>query len=359
MTGARALVALAAPLGAALLAFGCGDEPEPATVLDPLDLELSLDGEEASFDPDELVDDASFLDGTTFTEARVQELLRQPPYGRASFLETFQSNGVRAADAFARTGRGYGVNPLALLAFVQIRQGLVSASAYPVSSPSRVEYAFGCGCSREGACDPESAGLDRQLDCLARELRAAVDSVAASGATPRGFSPGKASRTLDGKTVTPANAATAAVYDQIPEVGEAGESRRGAWLFWNVFRAYAYHAVYEPEGTPGGAVVGDPCAEDATCTFEGGRCATTFPGGYCTAACSGACPASPNGALAVCSTFADEGYCFTACLDASSCRAGYACCELPSFGVDGPPEPVCVPDETAASSPGLACLRAP
>ena len=154
------------------------------------------------------------------------------------------------------------------------------------------------------------------------------------------------------------NAAPAAVYDQIPEVGEPGESTRGAWLFWNVFRAYAYHAVYEPQGGVAGAFVGDPCTEDATCAFAGGRCATTFPGGYCTSACAGDCPSAADGGLAVCSSFAEEGYCFTSCLDASSCRPGYACCQLPTFGVEGPPEPVCVPEETAQASPDLPCLRA-
>ncbi len=70
-------------------------------------------------------------------------------------------------------------------------------------------------------------------------------------------------------------------------------------------------------------VIGTGCTTDADCEFAGGRCLTTFPGGYCTTDCDGACPSD-----ALCAEFRDEQVCALGCSSDTDCRNGYFC-DLP------------------------------
>jgi hypothetical protein len=209
-----------------------------------------------------------------------------------------------------------------------------------------VEYVFGCGCARGTTqCDPALAGFDLQVDCLGRQLRANLDAVAASGHTPSGWAPGVAMSTLDGARVTPKDASTAALYDYAPLV--AYQKAGGSWLFWNVWEKYATFLGYKGAGsvaTPT-ASIGDACTVSGNCAFTGGVCATNYPGGLCTAVCTGTCPSDPSSTPAFCADFQGQGgFCLPVCNpNASACRTGYSCLRVAQFGDGGAGAYVCSP----------------
>ena len=97
------------------------------------------------FDRNNIVDTAALADFEALKAAEIQKFLHRTPYDRPTFLETYQSNGVRASDAIARAARTYRINPLAFLVAAQGTQGLIGEVNYPFP-PERVEYVFRCGC---------------------------------------------------------------------------------------------------------------------------------------------------------------------------------------------------------------------
>jgi hypothetical protein len=308
----------------------CSEEHE-RTIYQELDLKLP-EGEERQFDANNLVDDPSFTDAAGLDVAQIQKFLGKTPYDRPSFLETYQSNGVRAGDAIARAARRYKLNPLVFLVFAQTAQGLVGEQSYPFPT-DRIEYVFNCGCFRPGVCIPEQAGFDRQVDCLGQRLRTSLDEMSASGQTSSGWGIKKTSSTLDGQRVTPANAATAAIYAETPRVHE--EKDGGSWLFWNVWNLYVAGTDYAGPigGGAGTGLLGDACVSDQSCGYEKGICATDYPGGLCTLPCTGECPQAMDQPISFCVGFPSGGFCLPTCNPgAPACRERYRCVRRPRQG---------------------------
>src|SRR5262245_47457705 len=90
----------------------CGSDPPSIAPLQEKDLAAPEGaGEKQKFDRNAVVDPAAFTDIETLDVAAVQKFLAKSPYDRPSFLETYQSNGVRASDAIVRAARQYRINP--------------------------------------------------------------------------------------------------------------------------------------------------------------------------------------------------------------------------------------------------------
>lgn len=344
LRAARAVIFAVTTAAASMLVAACGDDPAP-TVLQELDTKAVEDAP-APFDRNEVVDFASFTDIDGLDITLIQQFLHRTPYQRPSFLETYQSNGVRAGEAIARASRTYRINPLVFLIYSQAVQGLVGEQTYPFP-PERVEYVFGCGCMASDNCLPALAGYDRQVDCLGRALRVALDEVAANGETTSGWGTDQTSLTLDGLKVTPADASTAALYDHTPVVAQGKEG--GTWLLWNLWNLYASTISYSgPIGGASGGGIGDACVSDGSCGFEGATCAKNYPGGLCTVECTGDCPSDPSRTQAYCVAFDDGGFCFPVCNPgAAACREGYTCQRLARYGSDTESEFVCFRDPTS------------
>lgn len=339
---ARFLIASAT---VALALASCAAE-ETSRILQPLDFE-QVDGLEAGFDKNVITDTASLTDVEAIDVKLIESFLQKTPYDRPSFLSTYQSNGVRAADAVARAARRYGINPIVLLVFAQTTQGLIGERNYPFP-PARVEYVFQCGCRQPGKCLPELAGFDRQVDCLGRTLRDALDAIAANQQTASGWGPGITTTTLDGQEVTPSDEGTAVVYDRRPVVAEGKTG--GAWIFWNVWNLYSFALDYfGPLGSEGfSAGIGAPCTSDKNCGYEGAICDTSsqYPGGLCSLECDGTCPSQPELSEAFCVAFPEGGFCFEVCdLAAPACREGFDCKSVMRFNGEGPNDSstVCYP----------------
>lgn len=327
--------------------LGCPSSEEERTVLDASDLE-AIPGE--TFDHELLVPQGALTDADTLDAAMLLRFLEKTSYGRPSFLATYQSNGVRAAEAMVRAAKKYRVNPLALLVRAQIAEGLVSLRSYP-DPPSRVEYAFRCGCpGPTSPCAGETSGFDRQVDCIAAEFRQSLDLIGRTGTTAGGWGTRVAQRTLDDVMVRPKNEDTAAIYQSFPIVGIG---RQGTWVFWNLWNKYAETLDYVPP--PGGRAenaswVGDVCSSPRACAYSGAVCLIEkrFPDGLCSAKCTADCPTQPGRVRTFCAAVdgsQQEGYCLSGCNPTipTSCRPGFRCERVKRFGSGSDSDDVCVP----------------
>ena len=340
MSCLRTLAILAAV--AALVVPACKSSSVAATL--PAD-DMKPTGK---FDRNNLIDLATMTDVESLTSVAVQNFFAHNPYNASSFLETYQSNGVRAVDAIIAAARTYRINPLVFLVYAEMTQGLMAERTYPFP-PERVEYVFGCGCIAQNDCLPALAGFDRQVDCLGQQLRQSLEAIANGGSqrTNAGWGPNITSTTLDGLKVTPEDAATAAFYDRTPRVNPS--ARDGTWLLWSILQLYENKLQYSgPVGAVDGRWIGDPCAFDTACALDGAICATNYPDGLCTVKCTGPCPSDTTKAPAYCTSFRDGGFCFQICNGSATdvkgnCRDGYECLHLVGVGESKDAEYVCTP----------------
>jgi len=190
------------------------------------------DGLTATFDANHVVGDDLFLG--TMTAAQVQAFFERSPYGNRSWLAGYAADGKTAAELVVEAATAEGIHPMMLIARMQVESSLVSKTARPTTY--RIDRALGCGCPDGGGCSAAYRGLGPQLACAADTLRTWYDASAdGTGAWRRGVT----KRTLDPRSVTPANHATASLYAYTPWVlvGSGGN-----WLVWNVTRKYVRHA---------------------------------------------------------------------------------------------------------------------
>jgi hypothetical protein len=211
-----------------------GDHDEPADFeVDPED--GKADGVPATFNQNNVIDDATLTAAGSMTVADVQEFFEDSPYGTRSWLASYEVAGTTAAEMVIEAAQTHDVNPIVLLARMQVETSLVSKTAKPTQR--LIDRALGCGCPDGGSCNTAYSGLQKQLDCGARTLRRWYDaSIDGTGQWRKGV----ARNTLDPKRVTPANHATATLYAYTPWVLVG---RGGTWLAWNVTRKYARYAA--------------------------------------------------------------------------------------------------------------------
>jgi len=194
------------------------------------------------FDRHELLGDAAFRDSAAMDERDVQLFLEHTPYGRPSVLAMMRAgDGRPAARVVVDEARRAGLNPLVLLAKLQVEQSLVSRAS---ASPGAIAYALGCNCPEGGRCDTSTRGFTAQVRCAADKLAAYFEEHSRRGATRSLWRVGAPRRAACGETVAPRNRASAALYTYTPYVLTG---RGGNWLFHQIFRRYAHYAGYYPE----------------------------------------------------------------------------------------------------------------
>ncbi len=231
---ARHLLFLVALLGACV----AGETVEPGdheevTDFDPVPGDGKADGVSATFDQNNVVDDELFTGDMDV--AQVQAFLEDSPYNNRSWLASYTVDGVPASQKIVDAARAERIHPLMLLVRMQVEASLVSKTVQP--SQSRINAALGCGCPDGGSCNASYRGLSAQLTCGAHTLRKWFDgSEDRSGQWKRG----EGRRTLDPRTVTPANHATASLYAYTPWVLVG---RGGNWLVWNISKKYVRFAA--------------------------------------------------------------------------------------------------------------------
>lgn len=285
-------------LVAVLLLAGCAAEIGDAPYVDHevdedyLSIGHSVPGIPSSFTRNNIVSDAIFTN-QDLTGDMVQGFLENAPYfgGMRSWLADVRVNGVRASDALVAAARSKNINPLMLLARLQVEKTAISRTQRP--SQHNIDYTMGCGCHDGQSCSTAFKGFDKQMACAADTLRKHYDNSRNGSGQWRA---GSTRRSLDPQSVTPANHATASLYSYTPWVLQGAG---GNWLVWNVTKKYA-NALQSvlPSGNGGG---GDNTSEPDP--NEGASCSAFGQSGTCintdTATCSGdlatgACPGGNN-----------------------------------------------------------------
>lgn len=219
------------------LLVGCGTEAldlptqhEEASDFVPVPEEDKSDGLQVKFDKNLIMWEDFFLAESYLTADQLQAFLEKTPYDSRCWLADEVIDGRRASDVLVETSRERHLNPLMVLARMQVEQSLVSKTARP--KQSKIDKAFGCGCPDNSSCNEKYKGLANQIRCAGDTLaKLHAGSMDGTGE----WRSGTTTKTLDGKKVTPANDATAALYAYTPWVlkGEGGN-----WLVWNVTRRF-------------------------------------------------------------------------------------------------------------------------
>ena len=289
------------PLAFFFLATACAglEVTEESTAHHPWDLEPlaeegveKADGFPAHFDQDWLLSDRFFTASKIISESRLQGFFEMTPYGIRSWLADTKINGRSIAWHIIRVAEEAELNPLLLVARMQVEQSLISSEQAP--SKYRIDFAFGCGCPDDTGCQESYRGLERQLRCAAETMRGLFDkSVQREGLWRAGVS----RETLDQILITPVNHATAALYAYTPWVLRGSG---GGWLVWNITRKFSralsedepFH--FEEQSCLAGTerpFIGDPCGCQADCAFWAqGSPAFCHEAGLCVLPCEGFCP---------------------------------------------------------------------
>ncbi|MFK7985831.1 MAG: hypothetical protein AB8I08_07340 [Sandaracinaceae bacterium] len=265
---------------------------DPSTTLETSKDDLVLGG---SFDRNDVVSDAFFRDAALIDAEDIQAFLESTPWGGRSFLADQTVGGQRFSSLLDAASRAEGINPLMLLARMQVEKSLVRKTSVPARTHD-VDFAFGCGCPDGRACNEAYRGLDRQVVCAAQTHASRfADSQAGTAQWRRDLR----RNSLDGFAVTPANHATAALYAYTPHVGLRGQRITGGnALVHNVLQRFVRHLIALgrlveadlPDAR--NPWVGTACTESAQCDLgrSGERCETFAGGGFCTVGCEGTCP---------------------------------------------------------------------
>ena len=213
--------------------------PDPSTDGEPSDFDpvawsggdgkADSSGVPAVFDRNNIMDDSVFTAAQAVNGNAVQAFLEASPYGK-SWLATATLDGMRFSDDLIAIATAQNIDPIVLLARMQVESSLVSATTTP--SQSRIDAALGCGCPDASACSDQYSGLSRQLRCAAEVLSSKfAESQSDSGL----WNKGKTRNTDDPLAVTPGSNATAALYAYTPWVLL---NTGGNWLVWNVSRRF-------------------------------------------------------------------------------------------------------------------------
>ncbi|CAN5914455.1 hypothetical protein BH11MYX3_BH11MYX3_42950 [soil metagenome] len=210
-------------------------EHEEAADFEPAPADGKADGVSATFDQNNVVDDELFTGDMDV--AAVQTFLEDSPYHNRSWLASYTIDGVAASQKIVDAARAERIHPLMLLVRMQVEASLISKTVAP--SQSRINAALGCGCPAGGGCSASYRGLSAQLTCGAKTLRTWFDGSADRSGQ---WKKGESRKSLDPRTITPANHATASLYAYTPWVLVG---RGGNWLVWNISKKYVRHAVDE------------------------------------------------------------------------------------------------------------------
>lgn len=241
----RKAILLLLAMSACMTGEAPGDEPAG----DPADYEEvnwtgqdgkgDFTGVPAAFDRNLIMSDVVLRASLAVDGNGVQELLENTPYGTRSWLADYKIDNKRFADVLVEESRAGGINPVVLLARMQVESSLVSKTVKP--GTTTINHALGCGCPDGAACGRAYAGMKTQIDC-AIEVINNMFSLSEDGTGQ--WRRAHARKTLDPITVTPSTHATAALYAYTPWVLVG---RGGNWLVWNVTRKYLKH--FDEAGT--------------------------------------------------------------------------------------------------------------
>jgi hypothetical protein len=172
------------------------------------------------FDKNYILSDAEFTDSSAMTLDEIQAFLAS----RGSVLARYESNGMTAAQHIYDAAQTHGINPRGILVMLQVHHGLITSSQLDLAKINRA--------MNWNLSDPSAQNFADQVFYATQQLRDYYDNLSAHGLTIN-----QPIEVNDG-IITPANAATAALYGYIPWIGEGGGGQKGiggVYLFWDLW----------------------------------------------------------------------------------------------------------------------------
>jgi hypothetical protein len=307
MTSSVRLLVVLGLVSVAAFACASGDGSDASSQRDAVSHE---DGELTGFDPNNVVSDADFTNTSALTTEQIQAFLSDPSCycgfkGAGSALATYSSNGKTAAQAIHDSAVANGISPVEFLARVQVERSMLCKPP----TQHALDFAFSYGCpDNHPQCYDQWKGFDVQVQAAGKGFAGYLSSIKSTG-TAYGWGPGKAHQSLDPMTVTPANAATAALYAYTPWVGQGNLGNSLHWLVWKKLTKCLGLAPAVP------VLAGKPAPKPTT-----------------------SCPAEPactkdvecnHGAqhtgLVCANAGAEKGTCIDSCHDDTDCAEGETC----------------------------------
>lgn len=179
-------------------------------------------------DANTLMEDSDFEGDQDITVADVQAVLDL----KKSPLATYKVGTRTAAQIIVEESIAQRISPVFMVARIQTEQALITSR----TNIDNLESATGCGCHDAKKCAAVYKGFDKQVKCTATKFREYFDNLRQGLAPAGGVKPnandtnvymiGRKTLTEDplrsgrkGCSVTPTNAATAAVLTYTPYVG--------------------------------------------------------------------------------------------------------------------------------------------
>jgi len=236
----RVLASLAIASGCAATVTDGGGETDtlavPAT-------SGEIEGVPLTWNRDHLMDDSFFEAKDWASAEEIQRFLERTVWDRPSWLarETvvlvneLPRGPMLVSEAIVRTAQAHRINPLLLLARMQVEKSLVSRSTTPPAGGRA--FAFGCykpTAAHPNGRDPANAGFEAQLECAATTLE---NQIANARNSQNNFLIRHDKTTEDGVMVRPAEAATSALYAYTPVEGT--KAHNGNYLVWMITRRFA------------------------------------------------------------------------------------------------------------------------
>lgn len=184
---------------------------------------------QAEFDPNNIISDEEILDYNSMTEIEIQELLNH----RNSFLATYMvadPNGLMMSAARVIYDRAVTnlISPKFLIVLLQKEQSLIED---PTPTQRQLDWATGYGCPDSGGCNERWRGLWKQINSASLQFRDYMDNPHLYryrvGQTYTVTNTGR-----EPSIITPANRATAGLYNYTPHV------YNGNFNFWNIWQRY-------------------------------------------------------------------------------------------------------------------------
>lgn len=195
----------------------------------------------SSFLPSNLISDFEFTNVDSMSVDEVQYFLVQ----QGSFLAGYSENGRLAAQIIVDAAHGFGdgsgtingislspatgtVSPTVILTTLQKEQGLITMTA---QNDAALRTAMGYGCPDSGGCNPNYAGLTKQVENGAWQLRYNYERAQGHGFVDYQVGQPACFSNPSGGTdcVVYENRATASLYRYTPHV------YNGNFNFWNLY----------------------------------------------------------------------------------------------------------------------------
>lgn len=173
---------------------------------------------QAAFDPNHILSDSELTDYASFSRTGIRDFLQAKGSGLRDGKYQTPSGARSPADIIMTAANYYKLSPKFLLTLLQKEQSLITTA---VPTQRQLDWATGYGvcdsCSKDDPAISKFRGFFNQVNWAARRIRETYMPLLASTGKIFSFGPG-VTTPVDDTQVTPANDATAILYQYTPHI---------------------------------------------------------------------------------------------------------------------------------------------